>query len=1193
MPLKLVCPNCRADVRLSEPLPLPGAAVQCERCATAIAVTYPPGVIEQLKARGKRFVDSPAPAPSPRGGGDRYRSGGSMGARRTPSAKPPRGPEARGANRRIPDPSDPSIPDPSTEVARHPGRSPGRSPDRSQGARGGSVPTDREVAPTELDAGVIRGGMDNATTAPPSYEGIERTVGSMRSPYGDLPNQVDESEGRHRAPAMDEELDPVGYGGMTQADPRQRGRGAAAGGPAAGPAGGTPPPAAFRNSARGSGRGSDRGGKPGKSGRASASGRKKGARGAPPPKRRRGVLGMLTAGIGCLGSMGMLGLGGVAVVAVIGVLGALGGYWYFSQDLPTIEHLRAYRPPTVTTVLDSKGNMMGEIFEEKRFVVPTEEIPDHVKNAFLAAEDANFYYHGGIDYMGIVRAILRNALKGRKAQGASTITQQVARGFLLTNEKTLVRKTKEVILSWRIEEAYEKDHILFLYLNKIFLGAQSYGVEAASRTYYGKSVRDISVAEAAILAGLPQRPSDYSPYKGWDKARARQEYVLEQMERKGFITAAQHKEALAEEIKIQTRENKFRSKAPFFTEHVRRYLVEKYGLETVQNGGLTVKTTCDLDLQTLGQSAVRTGVYDADWRMGYRRNKVKTLGKGDIAAHREAEEQKLREAWAHEQDPAGRVPVPAASVLEEGEVYDAVITGVDTKWATFGIGAHDAVTTIRWNDWVYEPNPKRSWRSRSATNFKAMVDSDDDGKRDAPILQVGDLVKVKVRKLSSKDPDVAKSLASTPGGSKDMVAVTLFQIPEVEAALLSMDLATGAVRTMVGGHDFNHSEFNRTVQAKRQVGSTFKPIVYAAAIESKRVTAAQWVADAPLAMATANEFVWKPTNYGANYEGNMTMRQALAKSKNTCTVRILEAADPGMNRDVIYNFGRRLGIGGPPTYALPDDWRATPETDHLCVWVKETRRSTICMDRFPDKSPDLTDAQHRAQLGPDDTYMCRACDMSMGLGSASLTMEEMLRAYSAFATGGKLIEPYYIEEVRDGRRQRARGPRAARSAAGHGPGRREHHDLAHGGRGQGRHGVEGRLRAAPAGPRGQDRHHQRREGRLVRRLHQRRRHRRVVRLRPAAHARHVLDRRPHRAARVDRVHEGRRAAEQGPRLPHARQHPERDDRRSHRPARHLGRRELPLPAGHRARGIGHRGGPGHHRGSLGRHVGTLARYRRP
>ncbi|MEQ1502663.1 MAG: transglycosylase domain-containing protein, partial [Myxococcota bacterium] len=717
--------------------------------------------------------------------------------------------------------------------------------------------------------------------------------------------------------------------------------------------------------------------------------------------------------VGCLGSMGMIGLGGAAIVAVIGVLFAVGGYFYYSKDLPTVENLRAYKPPTVTVVSDVNGKVLGEIFEEKRYVVPIEEIPDHVKNAFLAAEDANFYGHGGIDYMGIVRAVGRNALAGRSAQGASTITQQVARNFLLTRDKTIVRKVKEVLLSWRIEEAYTKDHILFLYLNEIFLGAQSYGVEAASRTYFDKSVREVSIAEAAILAGLPQRPSDYSPYKGWDKARARQEYVVNQMLSKGFITQAQHDEALAEDVKIAAKENKFRSKAPWFTEHVRRYLVDKYGEQRVLHEGLNVKTTCDLDLQTLAQTAVKDGVYETDWRMGYRRAAAKNIGKGNIKTWREDQEKKLRESWAEDQDPAGRVPVPERSVLEDGKVYEAVIVSVTPKLATLAIGSHDALLPISWNDWIYEPDPTKSWRGRVATDFTAMVDSDGDKKKDNPILMAGDVVKVTVEAQTTKDPKVSKAFAGTPGESGDFVPVKMFQIPEVESALFSMDLATGAVRTMIGGSDFDKSEFNRAVQARRQVGSTFKPIVYAAAVESKRVTTATVIADAPLAMATADEFVWKPSNYSNDYEGNMTMRTALQKSKNTCTVRILEAADPGMNDDVVYKFARRLGIGGTPTYRLPADWVASPKNDVLCPWVKETRGSTICMDRNPPKDAALSDAEHRAKLTPESEYWCRACDMSMGLGSASLTMEEMVRAYSAFATGGKLIEPYYVEEVAD------------------------------------------------------------------------------------------------------------------------------------------------------------------------------------
>jgi penicillin-binding protein 1A len=217
----------------------------------------------------------------------------------------------------------------------------------------------------------------------------------------------------------------------------------------------------------------------------------------------------------------------------------------------------------------------------------------------------------------------------------------------------------------------------------------------------------------------------------------------------------------------------------------------------------------------------------------------------------------------------------------------------------------------------------------------------------------------------------------------------------------------------VGGASFEDSEFNRATQARRQVGSTFKPIVYAAAIETEKVTTATLVTDGPLAFATDQDFIWKPSNYGNDFAGNITLRQALAMSKNTCTVRVLDRIDPGMNDDVIYRFARKLGFGGPPTHLLPEGHTATPDNDYLCPWVRETPTSTICMDRLPPKDPNLSNTAHRARIGPDDVYMCRACDLSMGLGSRSFTMEEMLRGYSAFPSGGKLIQPYYIEQVRD------------------------------------------------------------------------------------------------------------------------------------------------------------------------------------
>jgi len=730
------------------------------------------------------------------------------------------------------------------------------------------------------------------------------------------------------------------------------------------------------------------------------------------PKSKKGRARRFGA-FGCIGSLGAAAVVAVIGAGLLGILVAGGSYLYFGRDLPTVEKLRAYRPPTVSVVEDRNGEVLGEIFDQKRYVLPMEEIPEHVVHAFLAAEDANFYQHGGVDYMGIVRAVIRNALKGRMAQGASTITQQVARNFLLTRDKKLERKIKEVILSWRIEKAYDKEHILFLYVNEIFLGSQSYGVEAASKTYFGHSIREATIAEAAILAGLPQRPSDYSPHRHWDKARARQEYVIGQMVAKDYITSEEGEAALAEEVVITPKANAFLEQAPYFTEHVRRELEEKYGEERLLFEGLRIRTTCDMTLQRIAQEAVTSNVFDVDQRMGFRRAAVTNVGAGNVDKVRAEHEEKLRQSWALAQDAAGRVPVPEISTLEVGEVYDAVIVDVKKNHAIIAIGAHDAVIPIKWSTWVYAPDPRRSWRQRTAKDLTARVDTDDDKRADSPILQPGDLILTRVEALSTKDSSVQDAFSGTPGASRSYVAARLWQDPEVEAGMLSMDLETGAVRAMVGGSDFGKSQFNRAVQARRQVGSTFKPIVYAAAIESKRVSAATVVADAPLAFATAAQFIWKPANYSHEYEGNMTLRQALAKSKNTCTVRVLEATDPGMNNDVVYDFARRLGIGGPPLHTLAEDHVPTPENDQLCPWIRETRRSTICMDRNPPKDPSLTNTAHRAQLGTDDVYMCRACDMSMGLGSASLTMEEMIRAYSAFPTGGKLVQPYYIEEVRD------------------------------------------------------------------------------------------------------------------------------------------------------------------------------------
>ncbi|MCB9797845.1 MAG: PBP1A family penicillin-binding protein [Alphaproteobacteria bacterium] len=646
------------------------------------------------------------------------------------------------------------------------------------------------------------------------------------------------------------------------------------------------------------------------------------AGGAPPGKRRRGCLRRLLA------------LGVLAVVG--GALAAGGGLWYFSQGLPTLETLAHYRPPTVTIVKDRDGQVLGEIYEQRRYVVDYELIPEHTRYAFVAAEDANFFNHVGVDPLGILRAAINNIKQQKMAQGASTITQQVARNFLLSSEKKLARKIREAILATRIEEAFPKERILYLYLNQIYLGSGAYGVEAAARIYFDKHVEDLTLGESAILAGLPQRPSDYSPHRHWDKAKSRQTYVLHQMVEKGFITQADADAALKEEIKVVKTENPIRVLAPYFTEHVRRHLVETYGFDRVYNEGLVATTTCDLDLQQVAQESVTRQVTEFDKQLGWR-GPIEALGDSDAAikSRRDAQETAMREQDQFLADNARRGPLPERSTLREGELFEAVVLSVEKKHAIVGVGSHEGMIPLSWTKWGFEPDTKRSWRYRANEDL-------------TNTLKKGDVVTVKVEALKAED---TKSLSGyEPAEGKGYAGVSLQQAPALQGAYLSMDLDTGAVLSMVGGIDIEESEFNRAVQAKRQVGSTFKPIVYSTAINEKLFTPGSIVLDAPVTYNTLEEKLWKPGNYGEEYLGNITLRKALALSRNVCTVRVLDV----VGLDAVYDMARNLGI-----------------ESHL------------------EK------------------------DLSMGLGSSSITMIEMVRAYSAFATYGDRVEPYFIERVED------------------------------------------------------------------------------------------------------------------------------------------------------------------------------------
>jgi penicillin-binding protein 1A len=676
----------------------------------------------------------------------------------------------------------------------------------------------------------------------------------------------------------------------------------------------------------------------------------------------------------------------VTVVA-LGVTAAAGWLtvrsWYAS-DLPSVEALRAYRPATVTTVLDRNGETLGEIYEQRRYVLPLDRIPERVRQAFVAAEDAGFWEHGGMDWMGIGRAVLRNAASLRVAQGGSTITQQVAKNFLLTSDRKLERKIKEMFLAWRIEEAYDKEHILFLYLNEIFLGSQAYGVEAAARTFFGKHVDELTLGEAAMIAGLPPRPSEWNPHADLEAAKRRRAYVLQQMVASGYVTQAEADAANAEEPRIVPRNSAFLTVAPHFTEHVRRYLVERYGEQRVLAEGLQAVTTCDLALQRKAQEAVTGGVTALDQGMGLRREAVVHLGDDATIAARRADQQEAL----------------AGAALTPGKVTEAVVLEVHTTWARLAIGDAEGILPLAWADWAYPPDPERNSRYRHQDDLGRRYDLDDDGEADDAILQRGDVLRVQVEG-GTRDEALAKVFADTPGATASLLALRLRQVPEVESALLSFELSSdpevaGAVRAMVGGADFERSQLNRAVQARRQVGSTFKPIVYAAALDSRKLTTASIVPDAPLAMGNGED-LWKPGNYGGDYRGNITLRQALALSRNTSTVRVLDAVDPGMARDVVYRFAAKLGIGATPTHLRPADWTPTPDTDHLCPWVPKAE-AHVC----PDKAT-------RA----DGVVVCRACDLSIGLGSTSLTMEELARAYAIFANGGRYVEPWYVVEVRD------------------------------------------------------------------------------------------------------------------------------------------------------------------------------------
>jgi len=596
-------------------------------------------------------------------------------------------------------------------------------------------------------------------------------------------------------------------------------------------------------------------------------------------------------------------------------------FWYiWSANLPIIDSLKEYRPPIISEIFSDDGEVIGRFWEEKRIVVPLERLPQHLIQAFVAAEDARFFHHEGVDIISIFRAFFRNLTAGKIEQGGSTITQQMTRSLLLKNtERTYRRKVREAILSIQFEKNFSKKHILFLYLNQIYLGHGAYGVEAASRTYFNKHASELSLAESALLAGLPQAPARYSPVAHFDRAKARQKYALERMAAEGYITGEQLKNNLEARLDIHTMaENTFK-KAPYFTEHVRRYLIEKYGRDLLYRGGLKVYTTLSLKMQRSAEQALKKGLSELDKREGYR-GVIRQLAPDEILDYNEEAIRKF-----------------ADTPPEIGSVVEGLVEEVNDERndVIVRIGEYKAILPLSGMKWARKPDSEVAYYAVSV-------------KKPSEVLRQGDIVLVRL--LKQIVPPLPVASQQPAGRLHPEWEVSLEQSPEIQGAIISIVPETGEVKAMIGGRDFSLSQFNRAIQSRRQPGSAFKPIIYAAALDHG-MSPGEILIDAPyISDRNPDEEVWKPKNYKGKFFGPTLFRTALAKSRNVITIKIL----------------KRIGV----KYA-----------------IKYARNMGI-----------------ESQLSPD---------LSLALGSSGVSLIEITRAYSVFANGGTLVRPIFVKRIED------------------------------------------------------------------------------------------------------------------------------------------------------------------------------------
>lgn len=536
-------------------------------------------------------------------------------------------------------------------------------------------------------------------------------------------------------------------------------------------------------------------------------------------------------------------------VTAAALFGTILGYEY---NLPWIQSLEDYRPDVITEVFADDGSVIGEFAVERRIVIGFDDIPHYLQLALLAAEDDQFYYHSGVNYFSVLRAAYKNLVSMRKAEGFSTITMQLSRMLLGTYEKTYDRKIKELLIARKIEKRYTKQQILTLYCNQHYMGHGAYGVAAAADTYFGKQLKDLTLDECALVAGLPRNPGLYSPRLHPEAALARRNYILDRMAAERMIPTRLASESKARPLVLKTRSRETET-APYFVEWVRQSLADKYSTDVIWRRGLRVYTTLDRGMQVAANRALRDGLMKYDKRHGWRGPEENVLSNPSSSLS----------SYSH---PDWRSPVHV------GDIVAGLVESTGEREATIRIGKYYARLLPKDMAWTKAASPRA-------------------------ILKTGDLVRLQVLSIEE---------------STRTLTVALEQLPKVQGALVAIENTTGEIKAMVGGKDFESSEFNRATQALRQVGSTFKPFVYAAALE-RGMDAKTQVLDEPISFTDGLGRVWEPGNYDGKLKGQITLRQALIESRNIPTVRI--ASTIGINDVVV--MARRFGLTGPLDPYLP------------------------------------------------------------------------------------------------------------------------------------------------------------------------------------------------------------------------------------------------------------------------------------